>query len=408
MIDGVVAAVLAFGLTQSPNVGMPSSQPVMADPYVAPGEIEWRRFALQNGAQVVVQRFPDSREVSVQIWVNSVDAPETPETHGLRHLLEHFLARGPQGFDRQVESLGLFTTAETTRDTMQFEVRGPASRLSAAVQALRPIVTPPQLTPDDIAREVETMREESALRPRSRLLSERLWSAAFGQAGLDPFGNLEKLASATPETLAELHRTLFVGGNLLVTVAGPMSVDEGRRLGAGLVEHLPSRDPGRRAFRREFPEGDASWLIQEVRGAARAVAVGPFTQPSTAHAVAAAFAVASEIPSPFVIHTPSRQPGVVIVGSTDAPDGIARFFSTGDGAARVGLFETGRTLAREWATRRLQSPSGANTMRGRLMVQGAGPGLEVFLHNLDVMTPEEFEAAMDRFYVARPVAGGIR
>ncbi|MFQ3586619.1 MAG: insulinase family protein [Fimbriimonadaceae bacterium] len=408
MFGGVVAAALVVGLVQTPDPATPSTRLSMAEPYVAPGEIEWRRFGLQNGAQVIVQRFPESREISVQIWVNSVDAAETPETHGRRHLLEHLLARGPEGYDRQIESLGLFTTAETTRDTMQFEVRGPADRLAAAVQALRPIVTPPRPTAEDIAREIEIMREESALRPRSRLLSERLWRAAFGDAGLDPFGNLDQMASATPETLSELHRTLFVGGNLLVTVAGPMSIDEGRRLGASLVEHLPRREPGRRGTRREFPEGDASWQVQEARGAARGIAVGPFTQPSTAHALAAAFAVASEVPAPFVIHTPSRQPGLVIVGSVDAPDDFARFFAAGSAASRSVLFETGRALAREWANRWRTSPSGANTLRGRLAVQGAGPGLEIFLHNLDAMTADEFEAAMDRFYAARTAAGGNR
>lgn len=407
MIVGLAAAVLALCVSQSPPDGA-STQHEMAEPYVLPGEIEWRRFVLQNGAQVAVQRLPDSRELSVQVWVNSLDARETPETHGLRHLLEHFLARGPEGFDRQIESFGLFTTAETTRDTMQFEVRGPADRLRQAVQALRVIVEAPSVTREDIAREIEIMREESALRPRSRLLSERLWRSAFGVDGLDPFGDLDKMAAAEPSDLVELHRSLFAGANLLVAVAGPIEIDEGRRLGAGLVEHLPRRDPERQGLRRPFPEGDAAWMIQDARGAARAVAVGPFTEPATAHALAAAFAVASEVPSPFVIHTPSMQPGLVIVGSTDAPDGIVRFFATGSGESRVGLFETGRALAREWAVRLMKTPSGANTFRGRLLVQRAGLGLDGFLHNLDVMTPDDFTTAMGRFYLARPALGGGR
>ena len=81
------------------------------------------RTILGNGAIVLVDRSPGAQTVSIQLFVSSKAVPDTKLNHGLRHLLEHFEARGrKKDLDAKVESAGGFIFAKTLRDGTHYEV----------------------------------------------------------------------------------------------------------------------------------------------------------------------------------------------------------------------------------------------------------------------------------------------
>src|SRR5688500_3617518 len=91
------------------------------------------RTVLPNGAIILAERMPSAPTVSVQLFASSKRVPETAETHGRRHLLEHILAKGPKkNLDTRLESSGAFLEAFTHRDAMQLGVTCGPGRLNMA------------------------------------------------------------------------------------------------------------------------------------------------------------------------------------------------------------------------------------------------------------------------------------
>src|SRR5262249_36162044 len=69
------------------------------------------RYVLHNGVRVLIQEYPSSEVVAVQLWVRAGGRDEAPTELGLAHYLEHMLFKGtttrPKGFvDRDVEGVG--------------------------------------------------------------------------------------------------------------------------------------------------------------------------------------------------------------------------------------------------------------------------------------------------------------
>src|SRR5665213_4422706 len=80
------------------------------------------RTILPNGAAILVERVPGAKDLSVDLFAASRGTEESPISNGLRHLLEHLIAKGPNGdIDRRLETAGAFLSAETSRDTMCFK-----------------------------------------------------------------------------------------------------------------------------------------------------------------------------------------------------------------------------------------------------------------------------------------------
>src|SRR6476469_6543311 len=81
------------------------------------------RTVLSNNSAVLVEPMANEKTISIQLWAASRGVEERPETHGLRHLLEHVLALGPnRDLDQRLETVGGELFARTFRDGTQIEV----------------------------------------------------------------------------------------------------------------------------------------------------------------------------------------------------------------------------------------------------------------------------------------------
>src|SRR4051812_48412530 len=75
------------------------------------------RTIFKNGAVLLVENLPQAKYVSVQLFASDKHLPDTPETHGYRHLLEHLALKGPKrDLDLQMERQGVFFLGRTLRD----------------------------------------------------------------------------------------------------------------------------------------------------------------------------------------------------------------------------------------------------------------------------------------------------
>ena len=117
---------LAFGLSAlvltacstATNVSLPAAVEAPA------------RYVLHNGVRVLVQEYPSSEVVAVQLWVRAGGRDEASTELGLAHYLEHMLFKGtttrPKGFvDWDVEAVGGRVNAGTSLDFTELQQLAP-------------------------------------------------------------------------------------------------------------------------------------------------------------------------------------------------------------------------------------------------------------------------------------------
>lgn len=361
-----------------------------------PGDAPRLRTLLESGASCLVERMPESKEVAISLWASSRSAPETPTSHGWRHLLEHLVAKGRDGnLDERLERQGITLTASTFRDATHIQLSCPVGKEAEGIAALSEMLRSFATTPEAIKREIAVMRHEFASVADADRLAAAGWGATFGGKGLDPFGTLAAIEGATPEALRDLHARQFAKPNLCVVVVGPVDLDATT---ARLVEVLalapeagaPSADP--------LPSPVAGRVeIGRAVGEARSAYVNGFLKPGTLATLAAALAVAAELGDCFVAYTPSLGPGVVTLGREEQVGGLGARLDGLTEADRANLFRSGYDLLRRWIERYLASPVGVAYLRGFLQVQDPGARPETATTLAKGLTFDEFKQGLAAF-----------
>lgn len=353
------------------------------------------RTETEAGSVVWVEHMPDAKEVVVSLWASSRDVAETPTTHGHRHLMEHLLARGDGQLDRRLESEGITLTAQTFRFAMHFQFRCPPGKEGRAFQEIAGLLRNFEPTKERIEHELRIMRHEFALRDGAEALAAAAWRAAFGQRGLDAWGTLTAMGGATPESLKALHRAHFAEPNLAMVVAGPVDLDSTTAQVVALLATAPK--PSQRVASEPLV-GEPSRVEDEACfGEARAAITQGFGRDETHWALAAALALATEVPRSFVSFVPSAEPAVVTWGRDDQRHGlgvIADGLSPNDEAR---LFRTGWELGQAWYANQLRSPAGVAYLRGLYAVQSRGAKPEDSVRKIQAMTFEQFKQGLRAF-----------
>jgi hypothetical protein len=349
---------------------------------------------LPNGAIVLVERHPQAKSLYLHLFVSSQTTLETPETHGLHHLLEHLEAKGrDREVDRELELHGALLTAETFRDATAYTINLRPTDLSLGLRAISSVMQLGPVTKEQVSREAEIIRQEQALEDVTTQISVDAWRLAYGDQGLDPSGDLDVISHATPEALAKLHGAEFVGPNLVLLVVGNVDLDATTRSAAAV---LSGAAPGASVG---APMRTATADVPVGAGRAVALRVTDFNSSQTASRLAAAFGLASRLTDAFVTYTPSQRGGLIIFGSTSEGD-VRTDIAT---VRAQDLFATGRALAKAWLNSQIGAES-TGFLRGLLLSQGAGVRPETMTDNLSSMTVADFAAAVQEWKGSRSVS----
>ena len=350
------------------------------------------RTILPNGATVLVVRVPGAKRLWTRLFLSARGAEDTPANHGTRHLLEHLVAVGYDGrLDERLEREGAFLRAETGRDATEFACDGPPNRLSLLLGALGEMLRLRPLDAITLSREAEIMRQEAATLEPSTRLSATAWRAAYGAAGLSPFGDLTAIRGATPASVAALHRRLCAGPNLVIVVSGDVDLDETTRAASAVVRLAP-RIEAPFAVRNagEGGEDDQAGTY----GEARSLPVPAYDDPRTVAALAAALAVGSLIDDAFVTYTPSVRPGLVTLGRAGEITGVGAEFAKADPAF---LWPRGRLLVDRWLRRQTVDPGRDASLRGLLLAQSPDATPDRMREAIAGLTYAEFAKALAAF-----------
>ncbi len=224
-----------------------------------------RETHLDNGIHVLTEAIPGVRSAAVGIWIRQGTAHEVPEQMGISHLLEHMVFKGTQKRSAKeialsLESLGGSLDAYTTREHTSVQARVLDRHVPEALDVLSDLVRHPLLRDDDLGLEREVVLEEIAEVDDTpddlvhELHGRRLWGEH--PYGYHILGTRETVGGMQAEALQQVHRTRWVGRNLVVAAAGHVDHDDFvSRVNSALGDLNPGQRTDRVAPPQAMPPG---------------------------------------------------------------------------------------------------------------------------------------------------------
>ena len=196
----------------------------------------YQKTTLPNGLRVVTAAMPQTRSVSVSLYVGAGSRYETPEQAGLAHFLEHLCFKGterwpaPQDISQAIDGIGGTINAATDKELTVFYDKVGQPHFDLAIDVLADLVRRPLFAPEELEKERKVVLEELAMvadspnQQADLLLDETLWPQQA--LGRDVAGSKESVLGLTREmALDYLHRQ-YVPNNVVLSVAGAISHDQ--------------------------------------------------------------------------------------------------------------------------------------------------------------------------------------
>jgi predicted Zn-dependent peptidase len=120
---------------------------------------------LENGLRILANEVPQSRSVSVGVWVRSGSRDDPPTCSGLAHFIEHLAFKGTAKRDaasisQEIDAVGGHINAATGKEATFYFAEVPADGLPTAVDVLADLVHGPQFSVDHIELERNVVLEE--------------------------------------------------------------------------------------------------------------------------------------------------------------------------------------------------------------------------------------------------------
>ncbi len=218
---------------------------------------------LSNGLTVVSDPMPQLESAIVGVWVNCGARHETEPQMGVSHMLEHMAFKGTErrtarGIAEEVEAVGGYLNAYTSREQTAFHVRTLKADVPLAVDILADILTHPTFDANEIERERQVVLQEigQARDTPDDIVFDHLQSAVYPQQpmGWPILGNESTVGAFTRDDMRS-----YMGANY--RASGMTFIASGR------VEHSSLVDLVERHFRDLQPGTEPQAMPAQYVGA---------------------------------------------------------------------------------------------------------------------------------------------
>lgn len=215
--------------------------------------MDYTRTVLPNGIRVLVSEMPETRSVSITMYVGVGSRSESKVNAGTSHFLEHMLFKGtakrPTAAEISwaVEALGGFVNASTDREVTSFSSRVPARHYAVALDVIADMIRAPLLRAADLEMERNVVVEEIRMykdQPQDRvhtLIDELLYPnhpLGWEIAGREPV-----VRAMTAEGLRAYMEAGYAPGRMVIALAGKLNAAEATQAVSEHLGHLEAR-PG--------------------------------------------------------------------------------------------------------------------------------------------------------------------
>lgn len=192
------------------------------------------KTVLDNGIRILSREMPDTRSVSLGIWVENGSRHESRRQNGISHFLEHLYFKGTERrsalqIAEEIDSVGGVLNAFTAKEYTCYYVKVLDENLSLAVDLLSDIFLHSVFDPQEIERERSVILQEIS---QSEDTPDDYVHDLFS---LDFFSDhpLGRPICGDAATVGNMHRDDFIGfvrerylpGRVIVAAAGHVSHD---------------------------------------------------------------------------------------------------------------------------------------------------------------------------------------
>ncbi len=198
--------------------------------------MQYERVTLPNGIRVLVSEMPETRSVSLAVYVGVGSRAETVANAGTSHFVEHMVFKGtakrptaPE-ISQAVESLGGAVNASTDKEVTLFWSRVPARHYLVALDVVADMIRAPMLRESDVEAERGVVIEEIRMyrdQPQDRvhtLMDELLYPRH--PLGWEIAGREKVVLGLTGDDLRGFMRLGYAPDRMVVALAGRLSAAE--------------------------------------------------------------------------------------------------------------------------------------------------------------------------------------
>lgn len=192
----------------------------------------YEKTTLQNGIRVLTQETNSIKSFTLGIWVNVGSRDEESKLNGLSHFIEHCVFKGTKNrtakeIASNIEGLGAYLNAYTSKEHTCFYVRGLSDNFVEAFEILADLVKNPIFPEEEIEKEKSVILEEyyAINDDPDDIIFDLIESELFSGHGLaNPvIGNEENIRSFNPELTKNFIKQNYTADRIIVSLAGPIS-----------------------------------------------------------------------------------------------------------------------------------------------------------------------------------------
>lgn len=208
---------------------------------------------------MVSEMHPESRAVSLGLWVLTGTRDESAAEAGISHFLEHMVFKGTKTrsafqIAKSLEELGGELNAYTTREYTCYHALVLKDHWRIALDVLSDLVTNMRFSKSDFELEKSVILQELAMAEDSQeeLIYDLYFDHAFGgnPLGRPILGNEQSLQGMTMKMIRDRYNAHHSGNNLIVSVAGDLEHSD---LVHEVHQHLDKRSKTRGLIHRRKP-----------------------------------------------------------------------------------------------------------------------------------------------------------
>ena len=208
----------------------------------------YQKITLPNGVRILTEAVPGVRSAAIGIWVGTGSRHECAGESGAAHFIEHMVFKGTgrrtaAQLAEEMDAVGGQVNAYTTKENTCFYARVLDTHLPQATDILCDMFFSSRFDEADVQTERGVILEEIGMYEDTPedVCSERLAAAVYKGSPLARpiLGKSATLEAMTGERLREYMRGHYLGGDVVVALAGSFKDSDVRAL-TGRFAQVPS------------------------------------------------------------------------------------------------------------------------------------------------------------------------
>ncbi len=197
---------------------------------------DYQKYALPNGARVVLIPNKNTEAVTLAVLFGVGSRDENTKLAGISHFLEHLFFKGTKkrsssgAISRELDKIGASYNAFTSKEETGFWVKSASKDFKIALDVLGDMLLNSLFDNKEIKKEKSVIEQEMDMNednPR-RKVHDVLENIVFGDEpiGRDIIGKKESLKSITREDILHHKQKYYLGKNTVIAVAGNFKTKE--------------------------------------------------------------------------------------------------------------------------------------------------------------------------------------